>query len=164
MLCALPLGINHTSQILWPLVISATRLRAQKCGVNSRTKRPKSISKPFGKGAKRVSCSPGPRVDAFWPSESSRPSFSTLFNSALARASDVLIESDELEDSDEWMKLDASSFDEVLEGKNIMDVDSEGGEENRFVREQSDKLHGLAAKIEQFVQGQGDLEGARFEE
>jgi len=108
-------------------------------------------------------------TDAFEPSESLRPSFAMIFNSALARAPEMLLDPDGPEDSDEWMKLDASSFDEVLtrsfeKDQNTMDLDSEAGEENRFVSEQSDKLHDLAAKIEQFVQGEGDLEGARFEE
>ncbi|KIM67044.1 hypothetical protein SCLCIDRAFT_1210513 [Scleroderma citrinum Foug A] len=108
-------------------------------------------------------------IEAVRESESSRPSFAMTFNSALARAPEMLLDSDGPDDSDEWMKLDASSFDEVLtrsfeKDQNAMDLDSEAGEENRFVRKQSDKMHDLAAKIEQFVHGDGDLEGARFEE
>ncbi|KAL4068293.1 SGT1 protein-domain-containing protein [Scleroderma yunnanense] len=112
-------------------------------------------------------------VEALRASESSRQSFAMLFNAALTRSPKTLSDTNRPEDSDEWMKVDASSFDEVLthaidnaspeKDQSAMDVDSEGGG-NRFIQEQSDKLHNLAQKIEQFVEGQGDLEGARFED
>lgn len=45
-----------------------------------------------------------------------------------------------------------------------MDVDKEESPEDRLATEQAKKLQNLAAKVEQFVEGEGDMEGARFEE
>jgi len=36
--------------------------------------------------------------------------------------------------------------------------------EDRIAAEQASKLQNLAAKVEEFVEGEGDLEGATFEE
>ncbi|KIJ68680.1 hypothetical protein HYDPIDRAFT_173344 [Hydnomerulius pinastri MD-312] len=109
----------------------------------------------------------------------SRPSFAAQFNAALSRAPETLPDGDptQTEDSDEWMSIDAANFDEVLEramhgdsaNKNAMDVDApgegeDGGEENRVAKEQTEKLRDLAAKVEKFVEGKGDVEGARFED
>ena len=54
-------------------------------------------------------------------------------------------------------------FDEI---EDAMDVDKPKGEddETRLAQDQADKLKGLASKIERFVEGQGTLEGAVFEE
>lgn len=78
------------------------------------------------------------------------------------------------EDSDVWMSIDAQNFDEVLEramraGSSTVqthatETDAEGGEEDKVAKEQTDKLRDLAAKVEHFVEGNGDVEGARFEE
>ncbi|KAH0838529.1 SGT1 protein-domain-containing protein [Lanmaoa asiatica] len=106
----------------------------------------------------------------------SRPSFATLFNAALSRAPETLLDTDlvQTEDSDEWMNVDAKDFDEVLEcamragGSTVethaTEMDDEGGEEDRVAKEQTDKLRDLAVKVEQFVEGKGDVEGARFED
>jgi len=48
-----------------------------------------------------------------------------------------------------------------------MDVDQEGPAENpeqRLAAEQASRLRELATKVEDFVEGEGDLEGAKFEE
>ncbi len=48
---------------------------------------------------------------------------------------------------------------------NDMDVDTpEVPEEDRIASEQAARLKDLANKVEQFVEGEGDIEGARFEE
>ncbi|KAF8845344.1 SGT1-domain-containing protein [Paxillus ammoniavirescens] len=109
--------------------------------------------------------------------DASRPSFAALFNTALSRAPEVLPDSGatQAEDSDEWMNIDAADFENVLKstmhgpGSNMeaqaMDVDpAGGGEEDRLAQEQTEKLRGLAAKVERFVEGEGDVEGARFED
>jgi hypothetical protein len=73
------------------------------------------------------------------------------------------------------MNIDAADFEDVLKstmhghGSNMkaqaMDVHAAGGgEEERLAQEQTEKLRGLAAKVERFVEGEGDVEGARFEE
>jgi hypothetical protein len=46
-----------------------------------------------------------------------------------------------------------------------MDVDSPDiSEEDRVASEQAARLKDLASKVEQFVEGEGDIEGALFEE
>jgi hypothetical protein len=48
-----------------------------------------------------------------------------------------------------------------------MDVDSSGeteSPEDKLASEQAKRLKDLATKVENFVEGEGDLEGARFEE
>lgn len=81
------------------------------------------------------------------------------------------------EDSDEWLNIDAQDFDEMLEKatrsskaetqKSIdpMDVEEPKAEaEDRLASAQAIKLKELAAQVEQFVEGDADIEGARFEE
>jgi hypothetical protein len=80
------------------------------------------------------------------------------------------------EDSDEWLHIDAGDFDLMLEstmGKppiqvgidpDAMDVDGPNKLEDRMATEQAARLKTLAGKVESFVEGEGDLEGARFEE
>ncbi|KAF8559346.1 SGT1-domain-containing protein [Imleria badia] len=106
----------------------------------------------------------------------SRPSFAALFNTALSRAPETLLDADlvQTEDSDEWMNVDAKDFDEVLERAmraggstmetHAMEIDGEEAKEDRVAKEQTDKLRNLAAKVEQFVGGKGDVDGARFED
>lgn len=115
-------------------------------------------------------------IKPLFGSDMSRPSFAALFNAALSRAPETLSNTDleQTEDSDEWMNVDAKDFDEMLERTmrvgdstvetHAMDMDGGGGEEDRVAKEQTDKLRDLAAKVEQFVEGKGDVEGARFEE
>jgi hypothetical protein len=78
---------------------------------------------------------------------------------------------DETEDSDDWMNVDAANFDDMLERTRSqpqsqgMNVDSTSAEVEEIVaKEQTNKLQDLAAKVQKFVEGEGDAEGARFEE
>lgn len=108
-------------------------------------------------------------VEALRTSELSRPSFTTQFNLALSRASEAIPDDVGPEDSDEWLNVDNSSFDAMLtqsvtNGEPDVNIDSNGQEGNRLAQQESERLHDLASKVEQFVQGQGDLEGARFED
>ncbi|KAI6045073.1 SGT1 protein-domain-containing protein [Pisolithus marmoratus] len=108
-------------------------------------------------------------IEALRTNELSRPSFATQFNLALSRASEAVPDVGP-EDSNEWMNVATSSFDTMLPQSmnngelDGMDIDSNEQEHNRLVQAQSERLHDLASKVEQFVQGQGDLEGARFED
>ncbi|KAI6133287.1 SGT1 protein-domain-containing protein [Pisolithus croceorrhizus] len=109
-------------------------------------------------------------VEALRTSELSRPSFTTQFNLALSRANEAITDDVGPEDSDEWMNVDNSSFDAMLipsvnnDEPDVMNIDSNEEEGNRLAQKESERLHDLASKVEQFVQGQGDLEGARFED
>lgn len=82
------------------------------------------------------------------------------------------------EDNDDWLTIDAQEFDKGLEASlagatgnaknsDAMDVDPPNeteSPEDRLASEQAKKLKDLATKVENFVEGEGDLEGARFEE
>ena len=82
------------------------------------------------------------------------------------------------EDSDEWLNTDAEYFEDVLEKKmgthKATQKDSEAApmvidevqepSEDRVANEQASKLRKLADKVEEFIDGEGDLEGARFME
>ena len=59
----------------------------------------------------------------------------------------------------------ASSNVEARKPSDTMDVDEPGAKaEDRLASAQAAKLQELATKVEQFVEGEGDIEGARFEE
>ncbi len=45
-----------------------------------------------------------------------------------------------------------------------MDVDPAEDDEDRIAKAQAARLQDLAKKVEQFVEGEGDVEGARFAE
>ncbi|KAH7915115.1 SGT1-domain-containing protein [Hygrophoropsis aurantiaca] len=116
------------------------------------------------------------RLTSVIHSDASRPSFSMLVNSAVSKAPDTLqAATQETDDSDDWMTVDAQNFDEMLErtmrptgahsASQAMDVDDAGQSddaEERFAKLQASKLQDLAKKVEQFVEGEGDIEGARF--
>ena len=87
----------------------------------------------------------------------------------------------EEEDSDDWLNVDATDFDAMLEktvgaGKNkgkgkekatdsdAMDVDNMESEEDRVAKAQAERLRDLAKKVEEFVESEGDVDGARFAE
>ncbi|KAK1232082.1 hypothetical protein PQX77_004800 [Marasmius sp. AFHP31] len=107
--------------------------------------------------------------------DATRPSFTSLVSSAISRAPEPLPESTRGEDDDSWLNIDAESFEDALAkaqsnktaDPDAMDVDkpsSEMTEEDRVASEQASKLRDLAAKVEEFVEGEGDLEGARFKD
>ena len=82
------------------------------------------------------------------------------------------------EDSDDWLTIDGQEFDKSLEASfagatgnsknsDAMDVDlpdKTESLEDRLASVQAKKFKDLATKVENFVEGEGDLEGARFEE
>ncbi|ESK98503.1 suppressor-like protein [Moniliophthora roreri MCA 2997] len=107
-----------------------------------------------------------------------RPSFAVLVSSAISQSPENLSSLSENEDSDDWLNVDPESFEDML-GKsetkqqkgskdpNAMDVDQPDTEmlsEDRVASEQASRLRDLAAKVEEFVEGEGDIEGARFKD
>lgn len=58
----------------------------------------------------------------------------------------------------------ASSNVEARRPSDTMDIDEPAKAEDRLASAQAAKLQELATKVEQFVEGEGDIEGARFEE
>jgi hypothetical protein len=97
-------------------------------------------------------------------------------NAAIAKADD-LEPSQDIEDDDDWLTVSAEDFDSVWQEKmrpndapstnREMDVDhsphSENGEDG-MTKAQVAKLRELASKVDAFVTGDGDVEGALFEE
>jgi hypothetical protein len=100
-----------------------------------------------------------------------------VLTAAISQTSDTLITStrDE-EDSDDWLNVDARDFDDMLEKtmgtsrnklQDPMDVDKPEAwetEEDRVSKEQASKLQDLAQKVGDFVEGEGHVEGAKFQE
>lgn len=84
----------------------------------------------------------------------------------------------EPEDADDWLNVDAEDFDAMLEkkfGESSSGQKTSGGvsetvdadastEEERLAQTQASRLQDLAKKVEEFVEGEGDLEGAQFQE
>ncbi|KAG6866852.1 hypothetical protein C0991_008788 [Blastosporella zonata] len=105
-----------------------------------------------------------------------RPSFASQVKAALSDTSKTTLIPQNEEDPDNWLNIDSEDFEAMLEQSkgnrsnvhpDAMDVDaSEGKEaaEERMASAQATKLKEFAAKVENFVEGEGDLEGARFEE
>jgi hypothetical protein len=70
------------------------------------------------------------------------------------------------EDSVDWLNVDESTFDSMLEQRFSRKTGTESDQdaEDKLAQEQAARLQELAKKVEGFVEGKGDLEGARFEE
>ncbi|KAG7099520.1 hypothetical protein E1B28_001363 [Marasmius oreades] len=106
--------------------------------------------------------------------EVARPSFAALVSSAISRAPEPLPFTSHNEDNDDWLNIDTSSVDDMLarrSSKNplypdAMQVDDppEMTAEDRVTSAQASKLRNLAAQVEEFIEGEGDLEGARFKD
>ncbi|KAJ7785945.1 SGT1 protein-domain-containing protein [Mycena metata] len=106
--------------------------------------------------------------------DATRPSFASLVAAAISRIpADGLPSANVDEDSDQWLNVDAQDFENMLETtmgtsrqQNAMEVDpnEEESAEDRLASEQASRLQNLASKVEEFVEGEGDLDGARFED
>ncbi|KAH8100452.1 SGT1 protein-domain-containing protein [Cristinia sonorae] len=116
-------------------------------------------------------------IDAFLAArrddDATRPTFASEFNEAVSQATDVTHASLRDEDSDSWLNIDAEDFDAMLgdtlgpnqanpEDAMNVDGDEKLEEEERLAQRQTTKLQEMAKKVEEFVEGKGDLEGARF--
>ncbi|KAJ3750022.1 SGT1 protein-domain-containing protein [Lentinula detonsa] len=100
----------------------------------------------------------------------SRLSFTTLVNSAISQVSDNFQLPDQDDDDDDWLNIDAENFEDLLQqtpgtGSTAkqsypMDVDQKSTE--RVVSTPASQLRDLASKVEEFIDGEGDVEGAKF--
>ena len=124
-------------------------------------------------------------------SNANRQSFAAAvvdaITAATVAASDasVSLNFDEGEDSDGWLNIDedmlngmlvrgsGSSWESKLGPSQNSNIEAlspenggteEDGGEDAITTEQADRLKKLAGKVEAFVEGEGDLEGARFDE
>jgi beta-lactamase class A len=81
------------------------------------------------------------------------------------------------EDSDDWLNVDAEDFEDVLAQRMGISKDAppenahtnaqargQDASEDRVAHEQASRLRNLAQKVEEFVEGEGDMEGAMFKE
>ncbi|GJJ09468.1 hypothetical protein Clacol_003691 [Clathrus columnatus] len=104
--------------------------------------------------------------------KNSRPSFSNLVDSAIARAKKHLAASEKIdfaaqeEDSDQWL-LDAEhAMEEIIANYSNtttpIDIPSSQNKEELMAEKQATQLHHLANEVEKFVEGEGDIEGALF--
>lgn len=107
-----------------------------------------------------------------------------MVNSAISQAPEDFTPQITDEDSDDWLNIDAENFEELLNAQrtsgqdkeedkqsdsNVMDVDetkieSTSTPAKRVVPDQASQLRDLASKVEEFIDGEGDVEGARFAE
>ncbi|EMD41652.1 hypothetical protein CERSUDRAFT_90221 [Gelatoporia subvermispora B] len=119
-------------------------------------------------------------VEARREDDAARPSFATAVSTAISQAGEETLQEapQDDEDSDDWLNVDAEDFDAMLEqnmggstkasksSPDAMDVDTAAREpktaEDRMAEEQATRLKNLAQKVEEFVEGEGDVEGARF--
>ena len=109
-------------------------------------------------------------------SDISRPSFASQVDAAVAGIKELPEPLDQGEDSEDWLTIDADNFDKMLEetlGKkkskiqpdtSAVNTESTESAEDELVSEQAKQFVDLANKVESFVEGEGDMEGARFEE
>ncbi|KAJ7129973.1 SGT1 protein-domain-containing protein [Mycena crocata] len=104
--------------------------------------------------------------------DATRPSFASLVTAAISKAPQDVVSIKVDEDGDQWLNIDAKEFENMLEMtmgtklQDAMEVDTKDEEsvEDRLASDQASRLQNLASKVEAFVEGKGDLEGARFED
>lgn len=75
------------------------------------------------------------------------------------------------EDSDSWLYIDETRLEEMLNGKPDRAPEGEAAEnlsqeerEEKMAQEQAQRLQGMADKFSTFLSGEGDIEGAMFED
>lgn len=112
----------------------------------------------------------------YTPSDATRRSFACQVDEALSRK-DLPDHLEQEEDPDDWLNVDAQEFEQMLEntlkrpkasdqrGSNAMDIDDSNlaSDEDPIASKQAKQLKDLASKVEGFIQGEGELEGALFE-
>ena len=106
-----------------------------------------------------------------------------MLTTAISQSKDNSIkDTQEKEDSHDWLNVNAQNFDDMLEKTmgtsrsnrsgptDTVDMDTDNHnlegetEEDRAANEQASRLQGLAQKVESFVDGDGDMGGAKFDE
>lgn len=112
-------------------------------------------------------------------SDSTRSSFASQVDTAVAKAGEAPVLPDFPPDAEDWLNVDADGLDAVLEGslkqpqQRVTQDSANVGEtkpgdssttEDQVAAEQTAKLRDLAQKVENFVDSKGDLEGAIFSE
>ncbi|WVQ80382.1 hypothetical protein IAT38_002487 [Cryptococcus sp. DSM 104549] len=99
-----------------------------------------------------------------------RPSFAYLVDSAIASSTltpeQLAAPPDAQEDPEDWLEISPDELDDMMlraSGRGAASAQGGGEEGKRELGEEDGQaLQDLAKKVEEFVGGQGDLEGARF--
>ena len=118
-----------------------------------------------------------PRILNFLISDATRPPFADEVNAALGSALAQQITWDGGEDPEDWLEITQRDLEQSLNSymntssdnrtyatqDSNMDVDGEEVEDSA-ANEQAVRLKKLAEKVDAFVEGNGDLSGAMFEE
>lgn len=116
-------------------------------------------------------------IPSIFHSDATRKSFAKSVNEAIeqARAGGVhgadsdTSKFDTGEDSDDWLNIDEDMLDGMLKGRtepaHIGASQPPGvNAEEEINSAQAERLQNLAGKVEAFVEGEGGLEGAKFDE
>ena len=100
-----------------------------------------------------------------------RPSFAYLVDHAVEEAASLpgsVLQppSDFVEDSDSWLEVSPDELDSMMQRASGVSQAAQGGsgEKVELGEEHGEALGDLAKKVQEFVGGQGDIEGARFVE
>lgn len=118
------------------------------------------------------------RTLSFLISDAIRPSFSDEVNAALGSVSAQQSVWDEGEDPDDWIEITQRDLEQSLNvyvntrshnrdpetQDTSMEIDKEVAEEDKTANEQAARLKRLAERVDAFVEGEGDISGAMFEE
>ncbi|KAF8649824.1 hypothetical protein AX16_005589 [Volvariella volvacea WC 439] len=107
--------------------------------------------------------------------DTERDSFAHQVGNAIANSSFAPGEPLPEEDSDDWLNVDPQAFDAMLDvtaklsqrplSSSAIDMDQTRGAstlEDHITAEQTERLQKLASQVNEFVEGEGDLEGALF--
>ena len=168
---------SNISRVFNGQVISGVRLKGHSFETISRSKRWKFFFRVDGRSkSSSYSYVTSAFSEILASSGASRPSFASEVNAAVAKADD-LESSQDVEDDDNWLTVSTENFDSILQEKmrpndapstsRDIDVDhspdSVNGEDG-ITKAKVAKLRDLASKVDAFVTGEGDVEGAMFEE
>jgi hypothetical protein len=98
-----------------------------------------------------------------------RQSFAYVVDTAIQQSADVpaadlVAPKDSPEDDDKWLHVDPADVDAMLKRAAGARSAPAAGMNPELGDEHAKALQDLAAKVQEFVGGQGDLDGARFAE
>ena len=72
------------------------------------------------------------------------------------------VSADTTEDSDSWLEVSPDELDGMMQRASGQMGGAESAEKVQLANEDGQALGDLAKKVEEFIGGQGDMEGARF--
>jgi hypothetical protein len=72
------------------------------------------------------------------------------------------VSADAPEDSESWLEVSPDELDGMMQRASGQTLGAESDEKVQLANEDGKALGDLAKKVEEFIGGQGDIEGARF--